>query len=281
MIQGSKTRAPPRQAGGVATGCGEMPPCRAPPLTPAHSRVRIRAHRGMHPHDRNVKRRVDINARYATTRVPDPGIIHALCKIRAIQHSMAAAPHEHPLNRGTAQRPGGSRRSAAPPPIFQRRAAHTTVAGERQGWNRQLQSMGKFDAVARCERLCGLRTGVRIVLTEAPESTTQKGMCMKCASVMKVAAVAVVAGLAGCADTKPLEADVADLKQQVAKLQSDVASARSSAEQANSAAQAANAAASSAQGTATQALQAAQDAQKRADDVNEKLDRMFKRSISK
>ena len=64
-----------------------------------------------------------------------------------------------------------------------------------------------------------------------PESTTQKGTFMKCAIVLKVAAVAVVAGLAGCQDLKPLQADVADLKSQVAKLQSDVAAAKSSADQ--------------------------------------------------
>ena len=33
---------------------------------------------------------------------------------------------------------------------------------------------------------------------------------MKCAIVLKVAAVAVVAGLAGCQDMKPLQADVAE-----------------------------------------------------------------------
>jgi outer membrane murein-binding lipoprotein Lpp len=114
-----------------------------------------------------------------------------------------------------------------------------------------------------------------------PESTTQKGTFMKCAIVLKVAAVAVVAGLAGCQDLKPLQADVADLKSQVAKLQSDVAAAKSSADQANSTASAANQAASSAQSTANQALAAAQASQSAVDATNEKIDRMFKRSISK
>src|SRR5579864_7659602 len=91
-----------------------------------------------------------------------------------------------------------------------------------------------------------------------PESTTQKGKFMKCAIVLKVAAVAVVVGLAGCQDLKPLQADIADLKSQVAKLQTDVAGAKSSADQAASAAQAANQAASGAQSTANQALAAAQ-----------------------
>ena len=115
-----------------------------------------------------------------------------------------------------------------------------------------------------------------------PELTTQKGTRMKCASVMKVAAVvAVVVGLAGCQDLKPLQADIADLKSQVTKLQSDVTAAKGSADSANSAAQAANQAASGAQSTANQALAAAQAAQAADQATNEKIDRMFKRSVSK
>ena len=114
-----------------------------------------------------------------------------------------------------------------------------------------------------------------------PESTTQKGTFMNRAIVLKVAAVAVVAGLAGCQDLKPLQADVDSLKQQVAKLSSDTAAAKSSADQANSTASAANQAASSAQSTANQALAAAQASQSAVDATNEKIDRMFKRSISK
>jgi len=67
--------------------------------------------------------------------------------------------------------------------------------------------------------------------------TTQKGMFMKSAIVMKVAAAAVVVGLVGCTDLKPLQADIADLKSQVSKLQSDTQGAKASADQAASAAQ--------------------------------------------
>src|SRR3569833_4168973 len=116
---------------------------------------------------------------------------------------------------------------------------------------------------------------------DLPNQQPRRGLFMKSAIVLKVAAVAVVAALAGCQDLKPLQADVADLKSQVAKLQSDVAAAKSSAGQANSAAQAANQAASSAQSTANQALAAAQASQSAVDATNEKIDRMFKRSISK
>jgi hypothetical protein len=115
-----------------------------------------------------------------------------------------------------------------------------------------------------------------------PELTTQKGTCMKSAIVVKVAAVAVVvAGLVGCQDLKPLQADINDLKSQVGKLQSDVASAKSSADSASSAAQSASQAASGAQSTANQALAAAQASQSCCDATNEKIDRMFRRSVSK
>ncbi|HMD58598.1 MAG TPA: alanine-zipper protein [Steroidobacteraceae bacterium] len=109
-----------------------------------------------------------------------------------------------------------------------------------------------------------------------------KGTFMKCASVVKAAAaVAMVVGLAACTDLKPLQADIADLKAQVAKLQGDTAAAKSSADQANSAAQAASQAASGAQSTANQALAAAHASQSCCDATNEKIDRMFKRSVSK
>jgi cell division protein ZapA (FtsZ GTPase activity inhibitor) len=109
-----------------------------------------------------------------------------------------------------------------------------------------------------------------------------KGTFMKCASILKAAtAVAVVVGLAACTDLKPLEAKVADLQSQVSKLQGDVSGAKSAADQANSAAQSAGQAASGAQSTANQALAASHASQSCCDATNEKIDRMFKRSVSK
>ncbi len=112
--------------------------------------------------------------------------------------------------------------------------------------------------------------------------TTQKGIFnMKSTMLVKAAAVAVVVALAGCTDLKPLQAQVDDLKSQVSKLQSEVQGANSAAAQASSKADAANTAAAGAQSTANQALAAAQAAQAAVDATNEKIDRMFKRSISK
>ncbi|NCV87328.1 MAG: hypothetical protein EBW14_15995 [Oxalobacteraceae bacterium] len=72
---------------------------------------------------------------------------------------------------------------------------------------------------------------------------------MKTPIVVKMAAVVAVAALAGCTDLKPLQAQIDGLKTQVSSLQSQVA--------------------------------AAQASQSCCDATNEKLDRMFKRSISK
>jgi len=147
-----------------------------------------------------------------------------------------------------------------------------------------LHLRGKFDAVAPAAN-GGTSLAIRPATVSGkdfPEPTTQKGTCMKSAIVVKVAAVAVVvAGLAGCQDLKPLQADIADLKSQVSKLQSDLSAAKSSADSASSAAQSASQAASGAQSTANQALAAAQASQSCCDATNEKIDRMFRRSVSK
>jgi murein lipoprotein len=104
---------------------------------------------------------------------------------------------------------------------------------------------------------------------------------MKRASVVKVAAATVVVGLAGCQDLKPIQTDIADMKTQLNKIQSDVTVVKASADQANNNALAATQAANEAQGTANKALAAAQAAQSSTAELNEKMDRMFKRSLSK
>jgi outer membrane murein-binding lipoprotein Lpp len=117
---------------------------------------------------------------------------------------------------------------------------------------------------------------------------SKKGIGMDKTIVVKLAAAAAVFALAGCQDLKPLQADIDGLKQQVTKLQSDVAAAKTSADNAAQSAQAAQTAAnqasqaaSGAQSTANQALSAAQAAQSSIDATNEKINRMFKKSVSK
>ena len=104
---------------------------------------------------------------------------------------------------------------------------------------------------------------------------------MKSTMIVKAAAVAVVFALAGCTDLKPLQAQVDDLKSQVSKLQSDVQGANSAAAQASSKADAANTAAAGAQSTANQALSTSQSNSTAIEAINEKIDRMFKKSVSK
>jgi hypothetical protein len=112
-------------------------------------------------------------------------------------------------------------------------------------------------------------------------STTNKGIDRMKSAVLKVAAVAAFTMLAGCQDLKPMQAEVDNLKQQVSRLQADLSAAKSSADAANAAAQSASSTASGAQSAANQALAAAQASQSCCDATNEKIDRMFRRSISK
>ncbi len=101
----------------------------------------------------------------------------------------------------------------------------------------------------------------------------------------KIAALAALAVMAGCTDLKPLQAQVDDLKSQVGKLSSDIAANKAaddaSSKSAAAAAAAASQSAAAAQNTANQALAAAKAAQSGVDALNEKIDRMFKRSVSK
>src|SRR6516164_7275869 len=99
MIQGIKARGKLCNASRATSGRGGTPPCRAaPPRLPCRQ-ARTRAQVAAHPRDRNVKLRVDINAQYAMTRVPDLSIKRApLRVVRAMRHTAAAAPYERSLN---------------------------------------------------------------------------------------------------------------------------------------------------------------------------------------
>jgi hypothetical protein len=131
------------------------------------------------------------------------------------------------------------------------------------------------------ERRRNLRAGLASVIRTS-RINNPKGTFMKCASVVKAAAAVIaVVGLAACTDLKPIQAQIDDLKAQLAKTQGDISAAKSGADQANAAAQSASQAASGAQSTANQALAAAHASQSCCDATNEKIDRMFKRSVSK
>ncbi len=94
-------------------------------------------------------------------------------------------------------------------------------------------------------------------------------------------AVACVVAFAGCTDLKPIQAQIDDLKAQVARNNSDDQKNAAAAAAAASAAASAQSAASGAQSTANQALSTAQSNSTAIEAINEKIDRMFKKSVSK
>ena len=86
---------------------------------------------------------------------------------------------------------------------------------------------------------------------------------------------------AGCESIKPLQAEVDTLKTKVSRLEADHATLKTASERAAADAQTASQAAAAAQTTANQAATAAQTSQACCDANSEKMERMFRRSISK
>jgi murein lipoprotein len=94
-------------------------------------------------------------------------------------------------------------------------------------------------------------------------------------------AVACVVAFAGCTDLKPIQAQIDELKSELSKNTSDDQRTAAAAAAAQSAAASAQSAASGAQSTANQALSTAQSNSTAIEAINEKIDRMFKKSVSK
>ena len=95
------------------------------------------------------------------------------------------------------------------------------------------------------------------------------------------AAALCVMFVAGCTDLKPIQAQIDDLKTQVAKNVAAIDGVKAAADSAARAAQAAQTAAQQAQSRADAAASSAQASQQCCDATNEKIDRMFKKSVSK
>ncbi len=113
-------------------------------------------------------------------------------------------------------------------------------------------------------------------------NTTLGENFMKLATTLKIsAAAACLVAMAGCQDLKPIQAQIDDLKSQVSSMKGDIAKASSAAAAASSQAAAASSAAAGAQSTANQALSTAQANSTAIETINQKLDRMFKKSVSK
>lgn len=93
----------------------------------------------------------------------------------------------------------------------------------------------------------------------------------------------ITAGLlvTGCTDLKPLQTQIDDQKSQVSRISADTAAAKAASDAATADARAASQSAGGAQSAANQALAAAQASQSCCDATSEKMDRMFRRSVSK
>lgn len=99
---------------------------------------------------------------------------------------------------------------------------------------------------------------------------------------LKVGAIALgLAMAAGCTDLKPLQAQIDDLKSQISKVGSDQAGMKSAVDSASRSAAAAQTAAQQAQSKADSAAAAGQANAQCCEATNEKIDRMFKKSMSK
>jgi outer membrane murein-binding lipoprotein Lpp len=98
---------------------------------------------------------------------------------------------------------------------------------------------------------------------------------------MMGAATLCVVFASGCTDLKPIQAQLDDLKSQVSKLSPQIASAESQANGAAGTAHSAAAAAQHSQSTADTASATANKNQQAIEAINEKINRMFKRSVSK
>lgn len=99
--------------------------------------------------------------------------------------------------------------------------------------------------------------------------------------MLSFGAVVALVGTTACTDLKPLQAQVDDLKQQVARISSDEVSLKSAVDSSAQTASRALSAAEQAQTRADTAASAAKEAQGSCDAVNDKVDRMFKKSLSK
>jgi methyl-accepting chemotaxis protein len=90
-----------------------------------------------------------------------------------------------------------------------------------------------------------------------------------------------VGAITACTDLKPIQADIAQLRSAIEKQNSENATLKSSIDAAAQAASQASQAAQSASAEANRATAAAQTSQQCCDANTERMDRMFRRSVSK
>ncbi len=100
--------------------------------------------------------------------------------------------------------------------------------------------------------------------------------------LIALGSVAFCAAVAsGCTDLKPVQAQLDDLKSQLSQISPKIASADSQSLAAAASARSAAATAQQAQSTADKANATAKSNQQGIEAINEKINRMFKKSVSK
>jgi murein lipoprotein len=99
--------------------------------------------------------------------------------------------------------------------------------------------------------------------------------------ILMVGAAALCVFAAGCTDLKPIQSQIDDLKSQVSKLSTSQDGVKAAADSAARAAQDAKTAAQQAASKADAAMSLGQDNKQRIDGLDEKIERMFKKSVSK
>jgi hypothetical protein len=100
-------------------------------------------------------------------------------------------------------------------------------------------------------------------------------------ALLTLGAASLFVALQGCTDLKPVQAQLDDLKAQVNQIAPKIANADSQAMAAAGSARSAATTAQQAQGTADKANSTAKMNAQAIEAINEKLDRMFKKSVSK
>jgi uncharacterized protein (DUF3084 family) len=125
--------------------------------------------------------------------------------------------------------------------------------------------------------------GARVTVPDNEQTKARSDFMTKYRSPILImgAATLCVVFASGCTDLKPIQAQLDDLKTQLSKISPETASVESRAQGAMSTAHSAAATAKAAQSTADSAKSTANKNQQAIEAINEKIDRMFKRSVSK
>jgi hypothetical protein len=118
-------------------------------------------------------------------------------------------------------------------------------------------------------------------LSNKPINTGVIFMTRYRSTLLTASAASLFVAASGCTDLKPVQAQLDDLKAQISQLSPKVANADNQALAAAGSARSAASSAQQAKSTADKANATAQTNQQAIEAINEKIDRMFKKKLSK